>query len=121
MRTVYTAIWYDPAKCEAKAIKAGWDATSGDGFLDIYHPEEDPGGHDEKDFTDLDKAVAHLQKIVSTDKDFWGTGRINQYEVDGKRCKYCTCRGWNCVHTYLVDETGIIEHAAEDNCCEDGD
>ncbi len=121
MRTVYTAIWYDPAKCEAKAIKAGWDATSGDGFLDIYHPEEDPGGHDEKDFTDLDKAVAHLQKIVSTDKDFWGAGRINQYEVDGKRCKYCTCRGWNCVHTYLVDETGIIEHAAEDNCCEDGD
>jgi hypothetical protein len=119
MKIVYQAIWYDPDKCEQKAIAAGWDPNSGDGFLDIYFPEEDPNGHESKNFDSLEPAVDFLKKLISKGKDFWGQTRINKIEVDGKRCQYCTCRGWNCVHTYLVEAEGIVEESAENNCCDD--
>lgn len=117
MRAVFVAIWYDPKKCEANAIKAGWDPACGDGFLDIYFPEEDPKGHEEKEFSSLDPAVSFLRQIVADGKDFWGQGRVNKFEVGGRRCKYCTCRGWNCIHTYIVEAEGVVEDHTEDNCC----
>lgn len=119
MKTIYQAVWYDPIKCEAKAVAAGWDPKSGDGFLDIYSPEEDPKGHEAREFDSLDDAVGFLKAIVAGGKDFWGQARVNKIVVGGNRCRYCTCQGWNCVHTYIVEAEGIVEDHAEDNCCDE--
>lgn len=121
MQTTFDAVWYDPKKCEAKAIAAGWDPKSGDGFLDIYMPEEDPNGHENKTFRTLDEAVAYVKKIVADGNDFWGQARINKYEVGGPRCKYCTCRGTKLVHTYIVEADGVVEDHAENDCLDDDD
>lgn len=61
--------------------------------------------------------MTFLQQIVADGKDFWGQTRIDKFEVDGKRCKYCTCRGWNCVHTYFVEAEGVVEDHSQDDCC----
>lgn len=119
MRAAFVAIWYDPKKMEANAIRAGWDPASGVGFLDVYHPEEDPNGHEELECNDLDSAVVHLRNIVADGMDFWGQGRIREFVVDGRRCAYCTCRGWRCVKEYDVDDTGIVRSEAVNDCAED--
>ena len=121
MREVFVAVWYDPKKVEQKAVAAGWDPNSGEGFLDIYFPEEDPNGHESKEFNSLEASVKFLKGIVSSGNDFWGQARVNKYEIGGKRCQYCTCDGMNCVRTYIVEAEGVVEEHAEYNCLNDED
>lgn len=117
MRIVFVAIWYDRTKVEARARARGWDGH--EGLLDAYHPEEDPGACDQLECRDLESAVAHLRKIVAEGKEFWGQGIVRKFEVDGRRCRYCTCRGWRIVREYDVDETGIVGEHARDDCADD--
>ena len=123
MQTVFSAVWYDPKKCEAKAIKAGWDPKSGDGFLDVYMPEEDPHGHESKQFKTLDDAVAFARKLVADGNDFWGQAAVVEYEMvpRGQRCKYCTCGGDKRVRHHTVEATGIVETTNETDCLDDED
>lgn len=121
MQTVFDAVWYDPKKCEAKAIAAGWDPKSGDGFLDVYMPEEDPNGADSKQFKSLDAAVAFAKELVAKGRDFWGQARVDECEVvpRGQRCRYCTCGGVRTVRYHYVDETGIASSDAVNDCCDE--
>jgi hypothetical protein len=119
MKTVHVAIWYDPKKVKARAIKAGWNPDSGEGHLDIYAPEEDATGHESREFPDRPAAVAFLQELVARGGDFYGQGVLKEFEVDGPRCRYCTCRGWKLVRSAYVDDTGPIEDMPENDCLDD--
>jgi hypothetical protein len=118
VRRQFTAIWYDPAKCEAKAIKAGWDKNSGDGFLDVYSPEEDPHGAEQKHFDNLRSTVSFLRDVIKKGGDFWGQAEIIESEFGGPRCRYCICRGNKNVRRYTVTEDGIESNDPIDDCAE---
>ena len=115
MRMAYVAVWYDPARVEKLARAAGWNGE--DGLLDAYHPDEDSRAESAKEFTTLDGAVKHLSKLVADGRDFWGQGEVREFEIEGSRCRYCTCRGWKCIRLYGVDETGIVSRDSHDECC----
>lgn len=122
MNTVFDAVWYDPKKCEAKAIAAGWKPDSSDGFLDVYMPEEDPEGHDFKRFKTLDEAVGFAKSLVAKGGDFWGQARVDECEIvpRASRCRYCVCGGVRLVRYHYVDETGIVStETASDDCFEE--
>lgn len=117
MRTAFIASWYDPATVEARARAAGWDGE--EGLLDRYHPEEDSRCESIKEFPSLKAATDFLKKIIADGKDFWGQAHIREYEVNGPRCQYCTCRGWKQVREYVIEETGIVDNFASNDCADD--
>jgi hypothetical protein len=121
MQKSFLVVWYDTEKVLAKARLAGWKDGE-DGLLDSYAPEEDPKGADVKEFPTLDAAVAFLKPMCADEnKLFWRQGNIREFEVGGRRCKYCTCRGRRVVHEYVVEEEGVVEDFSRDDCADGED
>jgi hypothetical protein len=118
MRTAFVAIWYDRAKVEDRARKAGWKEEEG-GLLDIYNPEEDPRGYEKLECPDLKSAETHLRNVIAEGKEFWGQAIVREFEVNGPRCKYCTCHGWKCIREYVVEENGVTDQYPQDDCADD--
>ncbi len=121
MQTKFLAVWYDTEKVLAKARLAGWKDGE-DGLLDCYAPEEDPKGADAKEFPTLEAAVAFLAPMCAEEgKLFWRQADVREFEVGGRRCKYCTCRGWRIVREYTVEAEGVVDDHACDDCADDED
>jgi hypothetical protein len=117
----FLAVWFDPKKVQEEAERRGWDPKSGDGYLDFYHPDEDPAAGSAKSFSNLEAAVNHLKAIVAGGGDVFGQGRIRELEAvpSAARCRYCTCRGLKLVKTHWVDESGIDASHDEDDCLDE--
>jgi hypothetical protein len=119
-RTAFVAVWYDADKVVARAKARGWKEGDG-GLLDTYVPEEDPKGADALECRNMKSAETHLRNIIAEGKDFYGVATIREFEVGGPRCQYCTCRGWKLVREHQVEEDGVTDTAAQDQCCSDED
>lgn len=113
----FTAVWYDRNKVYAWARKRGWNGT--DSLLDSHHPDEyESAVASYQRFATRDDAVAHLRNIINNNEEFWGQATVREFEVvpAGKRCDYCTCSGNRLVREYGVDETGIVDTTAQNDC-----
>lgn len=115
MHVTFVAVWYDRRKVHDRARQRGWKEDEG-GLLDAYHPEEDPSGHEAREFKDLSAAVAHLMKIITAGQDFWGQAKVREIEVGGSRCRYCSCRGYKCVREHIVEADGVVQTEPYDEC-----
>lgn len=62
-------------------------------------------------FHDLNSAVEHAKRWVAGGNDFWGCTRIEHQRFE--RYQPGMHPEWECVHTYEVDETGIVNDFAE--------
>jgi hypothetical protein len=125
MRTAFVAVWYDTERVLAKARALGWKDGE-DGLLDAYRPEEDLRGSDVREFPTLEAAVGFLSPMCADEnKVFWPQGRVREFEVGGRPCRYCICRHartgepWRIVKEYTVEEEGIVEEHGRDDCSED--
>jgi len=108
---------YAAAKVEAKAN--GWDGES-EGMLDYldgHHPQES------RAFPNQGLALKWLLDNINDGKSLFGCGDIDvMKKVEPRqRCRYCTCRGWLNVQSFLVDDTGVTEQRELSEECWDGE
>lgn len=114
---MFTALYEDAARTEAKAREGGW--TPGGGSFFDFGIDSGDCPTIAKTFHDKAKAVAWVNAAIADRKTVFGAGEVREIEevAPRDRCRYCICRGQRLVRRWVLDGEGEGEDEIVDDDC----
>lgn len=104
----YIAVWHD----RAAIIAATKDNEDEESAFDYAERHEST-----REFTVREAAISFLVEYIKAGKDFFGQCEIREMESMTRRCRACTCGGWQVTGYLSIDDDGICGTSASDSEC----